>query len=195
MGFASFLVDFRGCGGSDGDTTTIGYHEADDVAAAVSHVRAHWPDQPVLLFGQSMGAAAVLRAVGVLGVKADALVLECPFDRMLTAVRARFRALGVTSFPMAEALVFWGGAQHGFNAFAHDPVVYASNVHCPVLLLHGEVDRRVQQSEVRAIHDQLAGRKKLYFFETLGHHSYVSRQPAEWREQVEEFLDRVCEAK
>jgi alpha-beta hydrolase superfamily lysophospholipase len=191
QGFACFLVDFRGCGGSEGNTTTIGFHEAEDVASAVSYVRARWTDQSVLLFGQSMGAAAVLRAVGVLDVQADALVLECPFDRMLTAVRARFRALGVTSFPLAEALVFWGGAQHGFNAFAHDPVSYARDVHCPVLLMHGTIDGRVRQSEVRAIYEQLHGKKALHFFESLGHHSYFSRRPAEWSEQVERFLARV----
>jgi predicted alpha/beta-fold hydrolase len=63
MGYGCLLVDFRGCGGSDGDTTTIGFHEAEDVVAAVANVRERWPGSPVLLFGQSMGAAAALRAV------------------------------------------------------------------------------------------------------------------------------------
>ena len=60
LGHACFVVDFRASGGSAGDATTVGFHEADDVAAAVSHVRQHWPGLPVVLFGQSMGAAAVL---------------------------------------------------------------------------------------------------------------------------------------
>jgi alpha-beta hydrolase superfamily lysophospholipase len=189
LGFACFLVDFRGSGGSAGDTTTVGYHEADDVAAAVSYVREHWPDQQVVLFGQSMGAAAIMRAVGVLGVGADAVILECPFDRMLTAVRARFRGFGVVSFPFAESLVFWGGVQHGFNAFAHNPVDYARNIRCPVLLLQGSIDRRIRPSETREIYNRLPCYKELHFFEGLGHHSYVSRRPEEWREQVGPFLD------
>jgi alpha-beta hydrolase superfamily lysophospholipase len=188
LGFACFLVDFRGSGGSAGDTTTVGYHEADDVAAAVSYVRGHWPDQPVILFGQSMGAAAIMRAVGRLEVPADAVILECPFDRMLTAVRARFRGFGVVSFPFAESLVFWGGVQHGFNAFHHNPVDYARNIHCPVLLMQGSLDRRIRPSQTQEIYNRLPGDKQLHFFEGLGHHSYVSRRPAEWREQVAPFL-------
>jgi alpha-beta hydrolase superfamily lysophospholipase len=191
LSFACFLVDFRGCGDSAGDTTTIGFHEADDVSAAVSYVRDHWPDEPVVLFGQSMGAAAVMRATGMLGVEADAVVLECPFDRMLSAVRARFRAFGVVSFPFAESLVFWGGAQHGFNAFRHNPVDYARGICCPVLLMQGSLDRRIRLSETQEIFDQFPGETDMHIFEGLGHHSYVARRPAEWCGQVERFMKRA----
>jgi pimeloyl-ACP methyl ester carboxylesterase len=170
LGHACFLVDFRACGDSEGEATTVGYCEADDVARAAAYVRQKWPG-PLVLFGQSMGSAAVLRAVGVLGVEADAVVLECPFDRMLGAVRARFRAMGVPPFLSAELLVFWGGAQHGFNGFRHDPVEYARGVRCPALLLHGQRDARVSRAEVEAVHENLAGAKALYVFEGLGHES------------------------
>jgi alpha-beta hydrolase superfamily lysophospholipase len=188
MGYACFLVDFRGCGDSAGDATTVGYREADDVASAVRYVREHWPGQPVVLFGRSMGSAAILRAAGVLDVEADALLLECPFDRMLTAVRVRCRLVSGVSFPLAEALVFWGGAQHGFNAFAHNPADYARTVRCPVLLMHGSFDPRVSETGMQAIHDALPGRKVLHSFAGVGHESYVNRRPGEWREQVEAFL-------
>ena len=36
LGYACFLVDFRGSGGSSGDATTIGYREADDVVRSVA---------------------------------------------------------------------------------------------------------------------------------------------------------------
>jgi alpha-beta hydrolase superfamily lysophospholipase len=192
MGYACFLVDFRACGGSAGEATTVGYREADDVATAVSYVRDHWPGQRVVLFGRSMGSAAILRAAGVLGVEADALLLECPFDRMLTAVRVRCRLVGGVSFPLAEALVFWGGAQHGFNAFRHNPADYAQGVRCPVLLMHGTLDSRVKATDMQAIHDALPGKKALWSFAGVGHESYVNRRPAEWREQVEAFLDEAA---
>jgi alpha-beta hydrolase superfamily lysophospholipase len=188
LGYACLLVDFRGSGGSGGNVTTVGYREADDVARAVAHVRATWPGQPVVLFGQSMGSAAVLRALAEVGVEADAAVLECPFDRMLTTVRARFRAMGVPSFPSAQLLMFWGGVQHGFNAFRHQPVEYARAVKCPVLLLHGEHDRRVSVAQVEEIHANLAGRKALHVFAGLGHESYVGRRADEWKGVVREFL-------
>jgi pimeloyl-ACP methyl ester carboxylesterase len=50
LGWSSYLVDFRGSGGSDGSTTTIGVHEARDVAAAWTAAQALTPSgRPVVL--------------------------------------------------------------------------------------------------------------------------------------------------
>jgi pimeloyl-ACP methyl ester carboxylesterase len=190
LGHACFLVDFRGSGGSDGNTSTIGYREADDVARSVEYVRKHWPGQKIILFGQSMGSVAILRALGELGVEADTAVLECPFDRMLTAIKVRCRAMQVPSFPAAHLLVFWGGVQHGFNAFGHNPVDYARHIHTPVLLLQGGRDSRVQVADVEAIRANLAGESELHVFADLGHESYVRRRGDEWKAHVRAFLAR-----
>src|SRR3712207_7040402 len=53
-------MDMSGHGGSAGNVTTIGYHEAADVAAAYQY--AQTLDDRVVLYGVSMGAAAILRA-------------------------------------------------------------------------------------------------------------------------------------
>ncbi len=188
LGYATFLVDFRGSGGSDGSVTTLGVGEADDVRAACDHVRAKKLGQRLILFGKSMGSAAVLRAVSVHGLQPDALVLECPFDRLLTTVEARFDALGVPSFPAARLLVFWGGVQHGFDGFAHNPVDYAAAVRCPALFLHGENDPRVTVVQVRAVADRTAGPNRLVTFPGLGHESYAAARPEEWRRAVADFL-------
>jgi alpha-beta hydrolase superfamily lysophospholipase len=188
MGYACLLVDFRGCGGSEGDATTIGYHEADDVAHAVGHARRLWPGRRLILFGQSMGAAAVLRAFAVHRIAVDAAVLECPFDRLLTTVKVRFAAMGLPATPGAHLLTFWGGVQNGFNAFAHNPVAYAAAVACPVLLLYGSADARVSDRETAEIYGRFGGVKRLYVFEGLGHESYAGQRPEVWQEEVGRFL-------
>src|SRR5262249_42456363 len=132
--------------------------------------------------------AAVLRAVSVHALKPEALVLECPFDRLLTTVEARFDALGVPSFPAARLLVFWGGVQHGFDGFAHNPVDYAADVACPALVLHGEADRRVTVAQVQAIADRVPGRRRVVTFPGLGHQSYRAARPREWQRAVSDFL-------
>ncbi len=187
MGYSSLLVDFRGSGGSSESTTTIGVVEADDVAAAVTFARQQWPGQKLILYGQSMGAAAILRAVSR-GVPADALVLECPFDRLLTTVEHRFEMMGVPSFPMARLLLFWGGLQNGFDAFNHNPVEYAAAIQCPTLLMHGARDRHVRQSEAEAIFAALAGPKQWELFADAGHQSYCRKCPQRWATVVGEFL-------
>src|SRR4051794_26771184 len=84
LGYDVLLVDFRGGGGSDGDDTTIGYRESLDVAAAAKYARENFAPRTLVLYGQSMGSTAILRAVAHDGVAPDALILECPFDRLLT---------------------------------------------------------------------------------------------------------------
>jgi hypothetical protein len=61
LGYRCFVVDFRGSGGSAGDRTSIGYHEADDVVRTVAYVRENWPNETLILFGHSMGAAGTRR--------------------------------------------------------------------------------------------------------------------------------------
>jgi alpha-beta hydrolase superfamily lysophospholipase len=188
LGYSCFLVDFRGCGDSEGDRTSIGYHEADDVKRAVDYAQAHWPDEPLLVFGQSMGAAAVLRALAQHTIRPDAVVLECPFDRLLSTVEARFAVTGLPAFPAAQLMVFWGGVQHGYNGFTHNPVEYARRVTRPVLMLHGTRDARVSSRQFQSVYDNLRGEKQLHFFEGLGHESYAGHRADEWKECVARFL-------
>ena len=190
LGYALLLVDFRGSGGSTGNETTIGVVEAEDVSLAVDYARARWGEQPLVLYGKSMGSVAILRAVAILGVQPQAVMVECPFDRLLNTVANRFVAMGLPAFPFAHLLVFWGGVQHGFDGFEHNPVAYAARVACPVLQMHGELDRRVTTEQAEAIFAALGGPKEFELFSGAGHESYLSRPPDRWRAVVSGFLTR-----
>lgn len=191
LGYRCFLVDFRGSGGSAGDRTSLGYYEADDVARTIAYVRDHWSNEPLILFGHSMGAVAVLRALSRQELAVDAVVLESPFDRLLSTVEARFTTTGLPSFPAAPLMVFWGGLQYGYNGFDHNPAEYARRVEHPVLLLHGELDPRVSRQQIQSIYQNLGGEKDLHIFEGLGHQSFVAAHPEEWKESVSRFLNSV----
>ena len=39
LGYDAILVDFRGVGGSSGNTTTLGVREAQDVAEMIKHIQ------------------------------------------------------------------------------------------------------------------------------------------------------------
>lgn len=187
LGYAALLLDFRGSGGSEGGTTSIGYHEARDVLAALLHARSIGLPRPHVLFGVSMGAAAVLRAAGPEAARPDALVLQYPFPSLSSAVAHRFRAIGLP-VPLAPLVVFWGGVQQGFDGFAHDPLEYARGVRAPTLLMQGDRDDRVSLDEARAIYAALPGPKRFQVFRGAGHESLVEAQPELWRDTVAAFL-------
>jgi alpha-beta hydrolase superfamily lysophospholipase len=187
-GWETILVDLRGSGGSSGETTSIGFHEARDVEAAVRFVRSQSPGRPLVVWGASMGAAASLRAVGVLKVEVDGLMVEAPFATLRSAVVNRFHTLGLPAWGLADLLVFWGGRQQAFNGFRHNPVDYAHGVRSPTLLMLGSRDDRVLMREGRAIFAALAGEKKFEVFEGLGHQSLARGGRDQWTRVVRAFL-------
>uniref|UniRef100_A0A832H322 Alpha/beta hydrolase n=1 Tax=Oscillatoriales cyanobacterium SpSt-402 TaxID=2282168 RepID=A0A832H322_9CYAN len=188
LGYDALLVDFRGVGGSSRSDTTLGVREAQDVAQAVAYVQQKWSGHPTLLYGASMGAVAVMRAIAHEGVTPTAAILESPFDRLLNTVRNRFEAMNIPSFPGAELIVWWGGWQQGINGFAHNPTEYANQIKCPILLMHGEYDKRVTLQEVESIFSSLPGRKQLVVFSAVGHGSLASDDPPKWKQQMRKFL-------
>jgi alpha-beta hydrolase superfamily lysophospholipase len=191
LGYDTLLLDFRGSGGSTGEDTTIGYREADDVAAAVTYVRSTFAPQRLVLYGQSMGAVAILRAVGVKGVTADALVLESPFDRLLSTVNHRFEAMGLPAFPMSRLLVLWGGLRQGYWAFDHNPQDYARRITIPTLVMHGQHDPRVTPDEARQVAEAVAGPKRFVLFPNAGHLALVEADVAQWRNAIAGFISGV----
>lgn len=188
MGSSVLLVDFRGSGGSSEDYTTLGVREAEDVVAAVRYARENLPHSVLILYGQSMGSAAILRAVHSHGIRPDAVILESVFDSMLGTIRNRFGSMGVPAFPNAELLVFWGGRQFGFNGFTHNPVDYARSLTCPALFLHGTDDPRATLAEGRRVYEAATGPKQFVTFDGVGHDSYAASQPDAWQAAVRTFL-------
>jgi len=191
LGASVLLVDFRGSGGSSEPYTTIGVDEGYDVGAVVRYASDSLSHSSIVLFGQSMGAAAILRAVYTRLVAPDAIILEAVFDRMLNTVRNRFAAMGVPSFPSAQLLVFWGGWQLGFDGFAHNPVEYAQSVNCPALFMHGVDDPRATIDEGRRVFEAVRGDKEFKEFESVGHEAYASKFPDEWQAAVARIIKRA----
>jgi alpha-beta hydrolase superfamily lysophospholipase len=189
FGYSSLLVDFRGSGGSSGDDTTLGLREADDVAATFAYVQQWWPGQPIILYGISMGGAAILRAVAMNGVQPAAIIVEGVFDRLLTTVQHRFDAVHLPSWPVAQLLVFWGSVQMGYNGFRHNPVDYASSITCPILVMHGERDPWITSGETQALVASIDGVKQVVEFPGVGHDMpFVYPAPDVWVATVKQFL-------
>ena len=191
LGYAVLLVDMAGNGSSAGYRTTVGHHEAEDVAAAVRWLRrpeANYQVDSLILYGVSMGAVAIMRAEAELGVRPAANILECPYGSMRQTAYNRFSSMHVPPFPLADLLVFWGGAQNGFWAFGLRGEGYARQIQAPTLLLWGAADPRVTRAETDAIYAHLAGPKARHDFATAGHEPYWRKYPAEWRRQVRQFL-------
>jgi uncharacterized protein len=190
LGYNTMLVDFMGSGGSEGNTTTIGFKEAVEVKDCYEYLIKN-SFQNVSLFGTSMGSVAVMKAIKDYDLKPKSIIIECPFGTMYQTVSKRFQMQGIPSFPMASLLVLWGGVQNNFWAFSHDPIEYAKSIVCPTLLLYGEKDKKVSREEINTIFNNLKGRKELVTYPLAGHENYLVHYKDKWIGDVMNFLRRV----
>jgi dipeptidyl aminopeptidase/acylaminoacyl peptidase len=76
FGYNTVLVDFSGSGGSEGNRTTIGYLESMQVLDVFNQLKSEGVDE-IYLFGTSMGAVAIMKAMADNKINPIGLILEC----------------------------------------------------------------------------------------------------------------------
>ena len=188
LGYNTFLLDFRAHGNSEGFTCSVGYKEAEDVKLAWDYVQQK-SRQPVVLWGVSMGAAAILKAVPEYGLTPQKIILQCPFATLTDAVKSRMRSVHLPGFPFSQILTFWGGIEQGFWGPGFKPESYARQIHMPVLYFYGQQDIRVTPAETTTVFSHLGTQqKKLHIFPQAGHQSFCGKDSTAWMKEVTAFL-------
>lgn len=189
LGYNTMLIDFMGSGGSEGNQTTIGFFESEEVKTCYEYLL-NKGEKNIILFGTSMGAVAILKAFHQYNITPSSIILECPYGTMYQTVCARFKSMNIPTFPMAGLLVFWGGIENNFWAFSHNPSQYAKSVTCPTLLLYGELDEKVSKMETNEIFNNLNGLKELKIYPNAGHENYLNKHNKEWVSDIAFFLSK-----
>jgi alpha-beta hydrolase superfamily lysophospholipase len=190
QGYSTLLVDFMGSGGSEGNQTTIGFNEAEEVKTSFDYLISNG-EKSIYLFGTSLGAVAIMKSINDYRITPKGIIIECPFGSMYQTTCARFNAMKIPSFPMAGLLVFWGGVQNGFWAFGHNPTEYAKKIKCPTLLLYGEQDEKVSRQEIDQIYLNLKCKKTLKTYPFAGHENYLTTYKQKWLQDIQTFLRMI----
>jgi pimeloyl-ACP methyl ester carboxylesterase len=76
-----FCFDFAGCGQSEGEYISLGYHESEDLRVIMYHLRKYRGASAIALWGRSMGAVTALLYADK-DPSIAALVLDSPFSSM-----------------------------------------------------------------------------------------------------------------
>lgn len=187
LGYNTFLLDFRAHGNSDGNTCTIGVKEADDVQLVYNYLKGIG-EQHIILWGVSLGAASITRAVSIHHIKPDKIILELPFGSLLQAVEGRVKMMHLPAQPISSMLTFWGGVEHGFWAFSNRPSEYVKDIKCPVLLQFGELDNRVSREEDNDISKNIFAPKTVVMYSGAKHESLCKKDPEKWLTIISSFL-------
>ncbi len=187
MGYNTFLLDFRAHGNSEGNTCTIGYNEAEDVKLAYQYLQQHG-EKNIVLYGISLGAATITKAINDYGIAPQRIILEMPFGSLPDAVTGLVTIMKLPTEPISTMLTFWGGTEHGFWAFGLKPSEYAKKIKCPVLLQHGTNDPRVTEAETKEIFDNITTQKKWVEYTASAHQSLCTNEHEKWVKEVSAFL-------
>ena len=182
------LVDLRGHGNSDGNNSTIGYHESEEVKLAYDWI-AQKGESRIFLYGVSLGAVVVAKAVGEYGLKPAGIVLDMPFGSLQSYLKNKARTLGFPQQPFAFLTTFWIGAERGYNGYRHNTMRYVKDITCPVLMQWGARDEFILKSETERIYRATgSAQKKLVIYEGAGHGSFLQHDPLRWRSEMEAFM-------
>lgn len=188
MGYNTMLIDFRAHGGSEGNTCTIGYDETEDVKLAYDYIK-NKGEKNIVLWGISMGASTITKAVKDYQLDPQKIILEMPFGTIKDAVRGRLKIMGLPAEPFGTLLTFWGGTEHGFWAFSMKPQEFAASIKCPVLLQWGKNDPRVSLKEEETLFKNIPTQnKKFVVYENTGHESICKKETEKWMAEVAAFL-------
>jgi pimeloyl-ACP methyl ester carboxylesterase len=150
LGWNALLFDLRRHGQSGGPARSLGYHERNDVHAAVEWARARAAG-PVAVWGISSGGAAVMLAAAE-DPGVAAVVCDSTFKSLRDTARHHLRLFRtyrwylrlVPAWPLSEEVVFWVGRRAGFDPDALDVRAAAARLGGrPALFVCNTGDRRM----------------------------------------------------
>jgi uncharacterized protein len=188
MGYNTLQLDLRAHGNSEGNVCTIGYDEAEDIKLAYDFIQTKG-EKNIVLWGISLGAATITKAINDYKLQPNKIILEMPFGSLLQAAEGRVKMMKLPAEPLSRLLVFWGGIEHGFWAYNMKPATYVAKITCPVLLQWGKNDPRVSRQEIDAIYKNITTAKNLVVYENCAHESLCLKENEKWVQYINSFLN------
>ena len=184
LGYNVLMVDLRGHGASGGNKTTLGFRESEEVKLAYDYVRKSG-EATIYLWGFSLGAVIISKAISDYDIKPAGVILESPFASLQSHLEARSRVFGFPEEPFGFLVTGWVGIEQGYYGYGHRITNYVKKMNCPVLLEWGSHDKFVLREEIDAIYKNIgSANKKLVIFEDAGHQSMLDYDPEKWRKEV-----------
>ncbi|CDW72798.1 UNKNOWN [Stylonychia lemnae] len=190
-----FTFDFSGCGMSEGDYISLGWHERDDLQCVIEYLRSSGKVSLIGLWGRSMGAATALLH-GHRDPTIAGMVLDSPFSHLKQlAEELVSNNTKIPQFLTSMALKMVRSSiqsKANFDIFELNPIDHVDTCFIPALFLAGDQDDFVAPQHSKDIYEKYEGDKKLITFE--GGHNGV--RPDHVLQQVAEFfyLTMQCDA-
>ncbi len=196
-GFNVVAFDFRAHGDSDGELTTLGFREVDDVVRVIDWIEENKPGLVgrLGLIGYSMGGAVALM-VSARDERVKAVVADSPYidivssgRRWIMRLKGFMRTILLAVYPL---IVRFAEGKAGIKTDDLRIMKYADKIKQPVLIIAGKRDDLVSLDEVKGFYTTLKHHNRnveLWIVDT-GHVDAVKDYPREYEEKMVSFLDK-----
>lgn len=187
-----FLFDVRGHGESEGEIITFGFHEQQDVAAAVAFLQEdeRFLGKPLYAVGISMGAVALLATAVKHPDFFTAIVLDSSFadlyHQLARAFERKTHLPRVPFFGISQALFEYFG---NFAVTDVSPRTWARQLQIPALVVHSQVDRLSPVSDAHELYTALASKKELWLVSGSAHGRIFKDVSREYFHKLKNFFD------
>ena len=190
-GYNVLMFDFRGHGRSGGNVITMGYHERQDVLAAIEFLGRRGIHR-VGLLGFSMGGAVAM-STAPLSPAVQAVVSDGGFARLEALISGSLASKGVPALLatlMGKLIMSMMSLWLGCPLREADPIRWVDKI-APrgLFLIHGARDRLVPTSDVRLLFERAGEPKKLWIEPNAGHRQVDKMAPERYLATILEFFD------
>lgn len=183
--------DLRGHGRSDGGYIGFGLRDAEDLRLWIDWlIERRGPDIPIILYGVSMGGAAVLTAAGsALPTNVRCVVSDCGYSdaREILAHKAK-KLYGLPRFPAVAALRSATALLARYDLAEACPRRAVARTKLPILFIHGDADDFVPPRMAEELFSASGGAKELYLVTGAGHAQAYQTAGAAYAERVAAFI-------
>ena len=186
-GMAVVAFDQRAHGRSTGEFVTYGAKEVGDLRLVIDTALEKWGrDLPVVLIGESLGAAVVLQTAAV-DPRVRVVVAGAAFADLTTVIDDHApKILGAKGKATAVAIAEEAADFHVADV---SPERAARRITVPTLLVHGSEDTYLPLKHSLRIYEGLAGPKELVRLEGVDHIGILLSDEA-WR-QIDRFVGKA----
>lgn len=168
IGVALCVFDFSGCGNSEGDYVSLGWHEQDDLSLVIDNLRDRFGLQKFSLWGRSMGAVTALlyaeKYSNTSDVFISSMILDSPFPELEIMVQdVAGRVLHLPKFIVNLGMTFVSKTiqdKINYDIMELKPILAARKITIPAVFIVGKKDILVRPERVEEMFNVYKGRKK-----------------------------------
>ena len=191
LGFNLFYFDFRALGESGGKTSSIGYLELKDVAAAVRFLKETRPQfcEKIGLYGLSMGGMVAIceaaRNPGITCVAAEASYYS--FRRVVS--RWAWVHHRVPYFPLIPIILHYIRKYLSVNPERYSPKYNIPKIAPrPVFIIHGRYDNLVPAAQAKLLYKKAGNPKEIWLVPGAKHNKCAEVGGFEYKQRLADFF-------